>query len=296
MTNERPVDVCPNCAAPLHGPYCSACGQHQVDLDRPLRELVGEGLSTFFAFDTRIGRTLWPLIRRPGFLTREFLDGRRSRYVHPFKLYFAFSLIFFLVFSFSDYSIVHSNEPGIITITTVDEPARAGEDQPPMRAGRDVSVAVDDDLAARISEFFAPLDDLAVNDPDRFNKLFIDRLSKSLIVLVPVVALLLQSLYWRPRFVAHLVFSLHLHCFSFLVLVAGAVVDGVMGAVASDSSGTGNSVATLAIAVYLFVALRRVYGQGRLLTTVKLVVLVLGYCVALVLTMLATLVVTVAAL
>jgi hypothetical protein len=34
------------------------------------------------------------------------------------------------------------------------------------------------------TEFLAPLDDLAVNDPERFDRLFIDRLSKSLIVTV----------------------------------------------------------------------------------------------------------------
>jgi len=296
MTPDPPVDRCSNCSALLHGPYCSACGQHQVDLDRPLREILGEGLSTFFAFDTRIGRTLWPLIRRPGFLTDEFLDGRRTRYVHPFKLYFACSLVFFFVFAFSDYSIVHSNEPGIISITTVDDTARNDDGRRRLETGRDLSIAVDDDLTTRISEFFAPLDDLAVNEPHRFNRLFIDRLSKSLIVLVPVVALLLQLLYWEPRYVAHLVFSLHLHSFSFLILVLGAAVDKVVGATGEAAAGTGNNVATLAIVVYLFLALRRVYGQGRFMTIVKLVVLILGYCVALVLTMLATLVVTVAAL
>jgi len=296
MTETPTVAVCSNCSAPLHGPYCAVCGQRQVDLDRPFRDLVGEGLSTFFAFDTRIGRTLWPLIRRPGFLTDEFLDGRRARYVHPFKLYFAFSLVFFLVFSFSDYSIIHSNEPGIVSIMTVNDTVRNGESQSRLETGRDVSIAVGDDLTSRINEFFAPLDDLAVNDPRRFNRLFIDRLSKSLIVLVPIVALLLQMLYWRPRFVAHLVFALHLHCFSFLILVVGAIFDGVMNVTGADGGNIGNSVATLAIAVYAFLALRRVYGQGRIPTFLKLVMLFVGYALALVATMLATLVVTVAAL
>ena len=287
---------CPNCAAELHGPYCAECGQHQADLDRPFRELVSEGLSTFLAFDHRLGRTFRPLVRRPGFLTQEFLAGRRSRYVHPFRLYFALSLVFFLVFSYSDYRIIHKNEPGIITIMSSDEEAaRAAEESDP-GGGNDLSVAVDDESAGWISEFFAPLDELAETDPRRFDRLFIDRLSTSLIVLVPIVAVLLQLLYWKPRFVAHLVFSLHLHCFSFLVLVVGAVVDGGLKMLGSDGGGTGNSVATLAIVVYLFLALRRVYGDGRLLTTVKFVALIVGYVLALLLTMLATLAATVASL
>ena len=51
------------------------------------------------------------MISRPGWLTLEYLAGRRARYVHPFKLYFAFSLVFFLVFSISGYSIVRVDEP-----------------------------------------------------------------------------------------------------------------------------------------------------------------------------------------
>jgi hypothetical protein len=31
---------CPNCSAELNGSFCSACGQRQVDLDKPFRELT----------------------------------------------------------------------------------------------------------------------------------------------------------------------------------------------------------------------------------------------------------------
>ncbi len=165
-----------------------------------------------------------------------------------------------------------------------------------MGGAHDFSVATDDKSTRWISDFFAPLDEFAETDPAGFDRLFIDRLSKSLIVLVPIVALLLQMLYWRPRYVAHLVFSLHLHCFSFLVLVVGAVVDGGVGLLGFDSGGTGNSVATLAIVIYLFLAQRRVNEQGRFMPFLKLVMLLVGCALALVFTMLGTLVVTVAVL
>ena len=290
QTNSR----CPNCLAPLRGPYCSECGQHQRDLDRPFREVVGEGLSTTIAFDTRIGRTLGPLIRRPGMLTTEFLDGRRARYVHPFKLYFAVSLVFFLVFSFSSYSIIHTNEPGIISISTSgNESPQAAEPQT-LDGSLDASIPTGSEDLEWINNFFAPLEELAENDPERFNGLFIDRLSKSLIILVPIVALLLQLLYWKPRYVAHLVFSLHLHSFAFLILVVGALADLSLGFMGFDAGSMGNNVATLAILIYAFLALRRVYAEGRLITMLKLVVLSIGYALALIVTMIATLVVTVA--
>ncbi len=82
--------LCPNCSAALNGPYCSSCGQRQVDLDQPFRDLAAEAMESFLSFDARILRTLGPLVTSPGWLTVEFLAGRRVRYVHPFKLYFAF--------------------------------------------------------------------------------------------------------------------------------------------------------------------------------------------------------------
>ena len=112
MDKPTPRDdqQCPNCSAELEGPYCASCGQRQVDLDQPFRDLAGEAMESFLSFDTRIARTLWPLIRRPGLLTVEFMAGRRARYVHPFKLYFAFSVLLFLGLAISDYSVIHVGE------------------------------------------------------------------------------------------------------------------------------------------------------------------------------------------
>ena len=43
-----------------------------------------------------------PLIIRPGFLTAEYLLGRRVRYIPPLRLYIFISIIFFLIFKFSN--------------------------------------------------------------------------------------------------------------------------------------------------------------------------------------------------
>jgi hypothetical protein len=72
------------------------------------------------------------------------------------------------------------------------------------------------------------------------------------------------------------------------------LVDLSIRAVVGDGEGIGNSVAILAILIYTFLALRRVYQQGRASTLFKLVMVSIGYALALVLTMLGTLIVTVA--
>jgi len=88
---------CRNCETPFDGNYCPECGQRNVDLERPLPELVAEVVREAFDIDGRAIRTIWTLFRRPGMLTSEFLAGRRKLYSPPFRLYLVISLLFFLV-------------------------------------------------------------------------------------------------------------------------------------------------------------------------------------------------------
>jgi hypothetical protein len=275
---------CPNCSATLNGPYCSSCGQRQIDLDQPFRELAGEAMESFLSFDARILRTLWPLIRRPGLLTVEFLAGRRARFVHPFKLYFTFSVALFVVLAFSGYSVVRvtGDEEQVVTGVQID--VSDGDDT----GGEDTA---EPEGSSFLSTVFGPIGELAENDPDRLNRIFTDRLAKSIILLVPVFAALLWVLYRKRRYVAHLVFSLHLHSFAFMTIVVGMVVD--LASWASEDARPGNGLAVLVILIYSFLALRRVYGQGRFLTALKMVVLFLGYLLAIIATMILTLALTV---
>jgi hypothetical protein len=88
---------CKNCDTPLEARYCPQCGQRDIELDRPLPELLGEALRETLDVDGRAARTLWTLIRRPGLLTSEYLAGRRRHYSPPFRLYLIISLLFFVL-------------------------------------------------------------------------------------------------------------------------------------------------------------------------------------------------------
>lgn len=280
-TPSNDKSSCPNCSAALDGPYCASCGQRQVDLDQPFRDLAGEAMESFLSFDTRILQTLWPLIRRPGLLTVEFMEGRRARYVHPFKLYFAFSVLLFIGLAFSGYSVIRIGESEDV-VTGVRFEVSDGEGTEDAAEGLE-----EQSLLERV---LGPLAELAEDDPDRLNRIFTDRLAKSVILLVPVFALLLTALYRRRRYVAHLVFSLHIHSFAFLALIVGLIID--LAARAPEQTRPGNGLAVLVITIYSFLALRRVYGQSRFLTIVKMQMLLLGYLVALIVTMILTLAVT----
>jgi len=90
-------DRCLNCGTVLQGPFCHYCGQPDKNLMRFFPVLLRELLEDFMDFDSRFMRTLKPLLFRPGKLTRDYLDGRRFRYVPPLRLYIFSSLAFFFL-------------------------------------------------------------------------------------------------------------------------------------------------------------------------------------------------------
>ncbi len=87
--------VCPNCGAPVHGPYCHACGQSEKGMVRHISEVLRDLADIVFNVDSRVFRSVFDLYFRPAFLTTEYVAGRRARYVTPFRLFFILSIIAF---------------------------------------------------------------------------------------------------------------------------------------------------------------------------------------------------------
>lgn len=97
---------CLNCGVPIKGAFCHQCGQRARDnLDRSLGRLLGEFFGNVFFLDNRFFLSLWFLIRFPGRMTIEFLDGKRKKFISPVTLYLFFNLIYFFVNPLTDYSI-----------------------------------------------------------------------------------------------------------------------------------------------------------------------------------------------
>jgi len=121
----------------------------------------------------------------------------------------------------------------------------------------------------------------------RFNST-IETQSKTLVVLlIPMLALLLQVLYWRAGryFVEHLVFSIHFFsCFLLLLsanLLLTTAIVGVARRFTTNLAILDNDLLLtmpllLICLTYLLVAVRRVYKQGWVLTVLKCLILTCG--------------------
>lgn len=79
--------------------YCPVCGQENTTKKLSFGQLFVDFLGDTFSFDSKIFRSLFPLVFKPGFLTKEFSEGKRIRYIPPLRMYLFMSLVYFTVFS-----------------------------------------------------------------------------------------------------------------------------------------------------------------------------------------------------
>ena len=91
---------CSDCGAPVERKFCPECGQ-PTHVHRSLLHLVEEVLHGVMHFDARIWRTLPLLAFNPGRLTREWVQGMRTRYLSPLALFLFTVFLMFFILSFS---------------------------------------------------------------------------------------------------------------------------------------------------------------------------------------------------
>lgn len=92
---------CKNCNHPLEeeNNYCSECGQRAKD-ELTIGVLFGNTISNYFSVDARFFVSFLPLLFKPGFLPRQFIEGRRLKFLHPAQFYLFISVVFFFLLSF----------------------------------------------------------------------------------------------------------------------------------------------------------------------------------------------------
>jgi hypothetical protein len=226
-----------------------------------MRELAHEMAGELASWDGKVLATARLLVLSPGRLTREYLAGRRTRYLSPLRAYLTASVIFF-------------------TLMTV------LPDPPAPRAQVSASLSrpnlSDAEANVRGPELSRKLQRgmrRAVREPALFDSQLNARIPAIGFLLCPAFALLLAVAYRRTRrfYPEHLAFALHAHAFAFLVL-AGAMTVRLTGWRAVGDGA--KFVALAATALWLFVGMREVYGGSRLRTALTLAGIALGYAAA----------------
>jgi hypothetical protein len=254
---------CPNCGRRHEAPptpFCPGCGQETTLRPPTLAEFAQQFGGSYLAAEGALWRTLRLLVTRPGALTREYLAGRRRRYVLPLRLYLTASLVAFVALRLGGGASVID-----VTPDTAAKLASAGKNEL-------VIVAFDDKgprLGIRDGRFFCEelpagvcrhfqrkldLDPKAMSrELELASERFVGHWGTAMFLLVPMFALWCK-LAWlnrRLRYTEHLVYALHLHAFWFAAIaVAQVPLPGLP------------AIAAAAMPTYALLASRRAYG-GR---------------------------------
>jgi hypothetical protein len=116
---QRKEKDCLNCGTIVQGKYCHACGQENVVPKETFWHMVTHFSYDITHFDSKFFTSLKDLLFKPGFLSKEYMAGRRASYLHPVKMYVFTSAIFFLLFFsfFSPNTNFKLNDPGDMTGT-----------------------------------------------------------------------------------------------------------------------------------------------------------------------------------
>jgi hypothetical protein len=276
-----------------------------------IRAMAAEALEDELTVDHRLPRTLHALFLRPGLLTLEYVNGRIVRYIRPFRLYLVSSVIFFLLLSFTSLRFVREAalDPGTpagpaapaapaAPEPTFDAPAPARAAEPdagpadpgvPLAGPEDPTtppaqpgdpMAFLDDVNLRLGHprlnaaAAAKLRELRRMEPrqaiERLVSDFIGFIPTVMFLLLPLFAGVLKLLYIRRRrfYAEHFIFLLHTHSFIYLLFTAlllVVVLGWARGWLMTGMLGW--------MLIYTYMGMRRVYGQGRVKTFVKLWIL-----------------------
>jgi hypothetical protein len=280
---------CANCATPLQGPWCHACGQSAEDFHRSIFRLAAEVIEGLFHFDGRLWRTLPDLMLRPGRLTRAYLEGHRAPQIPPLRLFLVVLLAIFLVGGLTsgrgrpDHA---GAKPAAADAKPTAPPGSRSlivmtpEEREKMRGelgkinvelgGQKPNAAATNWLRTRLSK--------TLDDPERFLLIMEAWSERFAFLMLPFSTLMLSILFiFQRRFFLfdHTIFSLHSLSAVGVVLIAAMALSPLIG--------DDGFILLFPMPAHLFMHMRGVYRTSVAGTLLRMFLLFVGSLIAAVL-------------
>jgi hypothetical protein len=121
----RHENDCLNCGTMLEGKFCHNCGQENLQVKESFGHMMNHAISDYFHFDHQFFHTMKPLLFKPGFLTNEYMAGRRAQYLHPVKMYIFISVMYFLLFFQHTTTQTNNEQHKNLTTTELNQAVKA---------------------------------------------------------------------------------------------------------------------------------------------------------------------------
>ena len=261
---------CPSCGVGLLGRYCAECGERATGrADLRVRAFLEDALYELANADSRIWRSVRSLFLQPGYLSEEYLAGRRRPWLGPVQLFLICNVTFFLLLHFlplhvfttrlSDHLFAHPYGRWILGMEA--------------RPGVTFRALVQDQEAFRAYA-------------NTFNTVTAGPAKSLIILMIPGVALLLHVLHATRRryFVEHLVFATHLFAVVVMAIVVALItavgIRRVLLFLDVRFPGSDDSLFMLVllglVVPWLLPGLRRFYRQSWSMAAIKVPLFIIG--------------------
>lgn len=329
---EKHLINCPNCEKEFEEgfEFCPYCGQKAKD-ELTLKLLFYNTISNYFSFDARFLKSFFPLMFRPGYLAKKFLEGKRLLFLHPAQMYLFISVIFFFLYSFNVRETVQEvnekfKKTDVIKLKDSIEVNKSAIDSVQLEqlmkpiTDHNIVTGINEEEIKKLDSLIKSKDKndqsinflnfdvnekkidslIAIDAPNetiykamgmsdnagfftkklyaqmlKFYKdrglgsiiqTFYDSIPLAMFFLLPIFAFILKIFYFRRgRFSHHLVFSFYF--FSFLFTVFSLLV--LTKLIWEGFPGWISTLVILSTFFYLFIAVKRFYGQGWILSYFK---------------------------
>lgn len=261
---------CANCQHELNGPFCSQCGQPARNRRGPFLKMVSDITEDIFNFDSKFYKSILQLLFKPGYLTRQFIDGRRFSILPPVRMYLVVSILFFFIFQIPNIDVSDNN----VYVGNV----LLGHEEPIEGKPRIALFSVDDNEGAAAKWFEETFADKKKAMQEGIPQVTVDRifnqlenlLPNALILFLPIFALVLKLLYFFKRvlYFDHLIFALHFQTWLMGVslIIYGLAIQNPWWAALSAT-----------IPIYLAKAQKTVYEQSYWLVIPKTLLIIVTY-------------------
>ncbi len=233
--------TCKNCEFNFEGNYCPSCGQSVVEVQKPVRHFLKDILDSLLVFDIRILQSLPTLLLKPGKISAEFVAGKRKKYVPPFRFYLIASIVFFFLIGLQTRNLFNTDMDKEQSEVMIDSVFNEMKLKGQFNKSGDTLLAISNAREGLgVYEFFKnslreELSDStltqkertkiqqglnSMENPNYITSQFFKYISWSFFVLMPFYALILRVFFRKKRkyYVEHLVFSVNLHTFYFILL------------------------------------------------------------------------------
>jgi hypothetical protein len=260
-THDEQTSHCLNCGAAVSYHYCALCGQ-ETKLHVPSAgEFIHEFVGHYIALEGKLWITVLKLLSRPGFLTAEYIAGRRARYVQPLRVYLSFSILFFLLLKLAGTPVGNVEKDGALAKPQASAVQPAKEEEESNAFVR----YLPDALQGKLKAFNARP---AEEQSRLLGAAFFAYVPYAMFFLMPVFALYLKLLYLGSgrRYGEHVLFALHTNAFAFAMFSLFFLTSFL-------DFGLLTFAMVMWLMFYLPTAMRRVYGGSRLVTAVRWIVL-----------------------